>query len=211
MKKIRKYKIINLMSVVLTIVLAGSAFQYLDSPLHRFLGVALLDLGGGPGTYAIHFCLENPRLQADVYDLPTTRPFAEKTIQEFDLSDRINFVDGNYLEDPISGSYDVAWLSQILHAEGPADCRSIIQKAVGALEPNGLIIIHEFILNNTMDGPLFPALFSLNMLLGTESGQSYSERQLTDMLADAGVNNIRRIPIESPNDSGLLVGNSGMA
>ena len=36
----------------------------------------LLDLGGGPGTYAIHFCLNNPQLKATVYDLPTTRPFA---------------------------------------------------------------------------------------------------------------------------------------
>jgi len=166
----------------------------------------LLDLGGGPGTYAIHFCLNNPRLRAVVYDLPTTRPFAEKTIKQFDLSDRINFVDGNYLDDPIEGQYDVAWLSHILHGEGPEECRVIIQKAIDALEPQGTIIIHEFILNNSMDGPLFPALFSLNMLLGTDSGQSYSEQQLTDMLLAAGVKNIRRIPLNSPNDSGLLVG-----
>jgi len=46
----------------------------------------------------------------------------------------------------------------------------------------------------------------LNMLLGTDSGQSYSEQQLTDMLLAAGVNNIRRISLKSPNDSGLLVG-----
>ena len=32
----------------------------------------LLDLGGGPGTYAIHFCLANPHLRATVHDLPTT-------------------------------------------------------------------------------------------------------------------------------------------
>jgi len=38
----------------------------------------LLDLGGGPGTYAIHFCLGNPDLKATVADLTTTRPFAEK-------------------------------------------------------------------------------------------------------------------------------------
>jgi hypothetical protein len=82
----------------------------------------------------------------------------------------------------------------------------IIQKAVDALEPNGTIVIHEFILNNSMDGPLFPALFSLNMLLGTESGQSYSEQQLTDMMRAAGIKNIHRIPISSPNDSGLLMG-----
>ena len=37
----------------------------------------LLDLGGGPGTYAIHFCLKNPQLRATVFDLPTTRPLVE--------------------------------------------------------------------------------------------------------------------------------------
>jgi len=69
-----------------------------------------------------------------------------------------------------------------------------------------MIIIHDFILNNSLDGPLFPALFSLNMLLGTESGQSYSEEQIIDMLAAAGAGDIRRIAIQSPNDSGILVG-----
>ena len=166
----------------------------------------LLDLGGGPGTYAIHFCLNNENLRATVCDLPTTRPFAERTIQQFNLTDRIKFMDGNYLEDPVEGRYDVAWLSHILHGEGPEDCRMIIQKAVDALEPGGMIIIHDFILNNSMDGPLFPALFSLNMLIGTESGQSYSEEQIMDMLAAAGARDIRRIAINTPNDSGIIVG-----
>ena len=166
----------------------------------------LLDLGGGPGTYAIQFCLNNPQLKATVYDLPTTRPFAEKTIKQFKLTDRIQFADGNYLKDPIKGCYDAIWLSHILHGEGPDDCRMIIQKAFGALEPGGIIIIHDFILNNSMDGPLFPALFSLNMLLGTESGQSYSEGQIVGMLTAVGVKDIRRIAVQSPNDSGIVIG-----
>ncbi len=90
----------------------------------------LLDLGGGPGTYAIHFCLNNPKLKATVYDLPTTRPFAEKTIKQFELTDRIQFAEGNYLNDVIERRYDAIWLSHILHGEGPDDCRMIIQKAV---------------------------------------------------------------------------------
>ncbi|MGD8448915.1 MAG: methyltransferase [Desulfobacterales bacterium] len=166
----------------------------------------LLDLGGGPGTYAIHFCMSNPRLKATVYDLPTTRPFAERTIAKFNLQDRIDFKPVDYLEDEIEGIYDVTWLSHILHGEGPEDCRKIIGKAVSALEPGGMILIHDFILNNSMDGPLFPALFSLNMLLGTPSGRSYSEKQIKDMLSDAGVREIRRIYFESPNDSGIITG-----
>ncbi len=166
----------------------------------------LLDLGAGPGTYAIHFCSENPGLKATVYDLPTTRPFALKTIESFGLTDRIDFVEGDFVERSIEGSYDVVWLSHILHAEGPEDCRRIIGKAVSALEPGGMIIVHDFILDDTMDGPLFPALFSLNMLLGTENGQSYSEEQIRDMLAGAGVKEIQRISIETSNDSGIITG-----
>jgi len=166
----------------------------------------LLDLGGGPGTYAIHFCLNNPQLNATVYDLPTTRPYAIKTIEKFGLTGRIDFVAGDYLSGDISGSYDVAWLSQILHAEGPRDCQKIIEKAVSVLQPGGMIIVHEFILDNTMDGPLFPALFSLNMLLGTTNGRSYSEREIMELLARAGVKEIKRIPLQSPGGSGIMIG-----
>jgi SAM-dependent methyltransferase len=166
----------------------------------------LLDLGGGPGTYAIHFCLHNPELKAKVYDLPTTRPFAEKTIERFGLTGRVAFEDCNYLTDSIDETFDAVWLSHILHGEGPEACRMIIRKAVSSVKPGGRIIIHDFILNNTMDGPLFPALFSLNMLVGTKHGRSYSEEQIREMLSSAGVTEIERIPLETANDSGIIAG-----
>lgn len=166
----------------------------------------LLDLGGGPGTYAIHFCLKNPNLEAVVLDLATTRPFAEETIGRFGLHDRITFLDGDYLEDEIPGQYDAVWMSHILHAEGPETCRAILRKAVGSLDKGGAVLIHDFLLDDTMDGPLFPALFSLNMLLGTAEGQAYSDAQIRNMMSEAGVSRISRIPLASPNDSGILSG-----
>ncbi len=166
----------------------------------------LLDLGGGPGTYAIHFCVENPSLKATIYDLSTTRPFAERTIGKFNLSDRIDFLPGDYLKDDIKGRYDAVWLSHVLHGEGPGDCQKILWKTVSAMEPGGLIMIHDFVLNDTMDSPLFPALFSLNMLLGTPYGQAYSEKQIMEMLAEAGAKEIQRIPFQGPNDSGIVTG-----
>jgi predicted O-methyltransferase YrrM len=166
----------------------------------------LLDLGGGPGTYAIHFCLKNPQLRATVLDLPTTEPFALKTIDKFGLKDRVGFLPGDYLEEDIRGEYDVAWLSHILHGEGPEACQMIVDKAVSALEPGGMVFIHEFILNNSEDGPLFPALFSLNMLLGTPEGQSYSEEHLRQMFTRAGAKETQRIPFQGPNDSGIILG-----
>ncbi len=166
----------------------------------------LLDLGGGPGTYAIHFCLHNPELAAVVYDLPSTRRFAEQTIARFGLSARISFEAGDFDSDGIRGSFDVAWLSHILHSSGPDGCAAVLKKAVAALEPGGTIMVQEFILDDSMDGPLFPALFSLNMLLGTPGGQAYSQAQLFEMLAAAGVGDLRRLPLELPSGAGVIAG-----
>lgn len=166
----------------------------------------LLDLGGGPGTYALHFCRHYPQLTAEIFDLATTRPYAEQTIARFGLSGRVSFQSGDYLRDPVAGRFDVAWLSHILHGEGPSGCRTILERAVGALAPGGMIVVQEFILDDGKPGPLFPALFSLNMLLVTEQGQAYRESELRSLLTAAGVRDIRRLQHGLPAPTGLLVG-----
>lgn len=166
----------------------------------------LLDLGGGPGTYAIHFCLANPQLSAQIYDLPTTRQFAEATVERFTLSERVHFTPGDYLEDPVPTGFDAAWLSHVLHADGPESCKILLRKAVAALNPGGMLLIQEFIMNDEKNGPLFPALFSLNMLIGTEKGQSYSQKELTAMMKDAGLSDISRLDIDLPNGAGIMLG-----
>ncbi len=186
----------------LAMAIAPQATKEIDLPGRK----SLLDLGGGPGTWAIHFCLNNPGLRATVYDLPATRPFAEKIIARFGVSNRVQFQEGDYLEDEIEDSYDVAWLSHILHGESPKDCQLIIEKAVATLKPGGLIMIHDFILNNDLAGPLYPALFSLNMLTGTTEGRSYSEEQIMDMLAKAGAKDLSRHPFRGPYDSRIILG-----
>jgi len=167
----------------------------------------LLDLGGGPGTYAIHFCLHNPDLSAVIYDLPTTRRFAEAMILRFGLTNRISFSEGDIISDDIGSGYDVAWISQLLHSEGPQGAGIILEKAVRSLSPGGLVIVQEFILDDNRTAPPFPALFSLNMLVGTSQGQSYSQGELTDMMARAGIRNIARHPLALPNGAGIMTGN----
>lgn len=166
----------------------------------------LLDLGGGPGTYSMAFCRENADLRATIFDRPSTEPYAHKTISRSSIADRISFVGGDFTTDLLPGPFDVAWLSQILHSSGPKTCREILKKTVLALEPGGLIMIHEFFLNDTMAGPLFPALFSLNMLLNNGVGRSYSATEITNMLIETGVSDIHRLSYQGPNDSFILCG-----
>ena len=171
--------------------------------------VRLLDLGGGPGTWAIHFCRRNPGLTATVFDLPTTRPFAEKTIAEYGLSDRINFEPGDFHTLEPAADYDMVWMSQILHGENPADCEKIVARAARALVPGGMLAVHEFILDDPRDAPLLPALFSLNMLAVTPAGQAYSEAELKEMLKNAGLVDISRTSYRGPTESGVVLGYKG--
>ncbi len=166
----------------------------------------LLDLAGGPGTYAIHFCKKYPQLEAIVFDLPTTRPFAEATIARFGLNDRIRFLAGDLLEDPIGSGFDVVWISHLLHSMEPQTCQAIINKATAALTGGGQILIQEFIVRDDRTGPLHSVLFSLNMLLGTKGGQAYSQGDLATMLNQAGLGDIQRLPIALPNGAGIMCG-----
>jgi hypothetical protein len=150
--------------------------------------------------------MHNPGMTAVVYDLPTTRPFAEATIGKFGLSDHITFEDGDFIAHGINGIFDVAWLSHILHGEGADGCATMLQKASSALEPGGILLVQEFILDDDRKGPLFPALFSLNMLVGTPDGQAYTQGEIMDMLANAGLTDIERLPIDLPNGAGIISG-----
>jgi ubiquinone/menaquinone biosynthesis C-methylase UbiE len=167
----------------------------------------LLDLGGGPGTYAIHFCLANPGLEAVIFDRVTTEPFAMETVGRFGLADRIAFSGGDFNEDPLpAGPFDVAWLSHILHSNGPEQCREIIRNTVGVMESGGLILVHDFILDDTRDSPEFAALFALNMLMNNPEGRTYSGEEIAGMLEEAGVGTIARHPFRGPNDSSIMYG-----
>lgn len=164
----------------------------------------LLDLGGGPATYAVRFCQHNAQLRATVFDLPTTEPIAAKMIAAHGLADRIAFVGGNFMQDALPTGCDVVWISQILHAFGPDECRVLLAHVMEYAAPGAVILIQEFMVDDSRNGPEFPALFGLNMLVGTAHGQSYTRAELAAMLADVGAINITCPELHLPQNCGIL-------
>jgi SAM-dependent methyltransferase len=165
----------------------------------------MLDLGGGPGTWSIHFCRHNPGLHSTILDLPASRELAEKAIADADMTRRIDFTGGDFNHAELSDDYDLIWMSHILHGESESNCQALVAKAAAALKPQGLLIIHEFILDDHGSGPVYPALFALNMLLGTEDGATYSEAELKGMMATAGLDRIERLALPPQSRSGVLI------
>lgn len=146
----------------------------------------LLDLGGGPGSYSILLCERHEQLKAVVFDLPPVVAIAEEIIASHGLAERVSVQGGDYLADSIGEGYDVVLLSNMLHQESPEACKQLLRKAHDAMAPEGLLVIQAMFLNKEKDGPTWPTLQSLLLLLVYNGGRAYSLDETLAMLPEAG-------------------------
>ena len=152
----------------------------------------LLDLGGGPGTYAMAFLAKNPALRATVCDRPAALDVAKEIASTHKAGARLSLMPLDFLAEPIPGTYDVIWYSNVLHIYSPKDNQALFLRALAALNPGGRLLIQDAFLHDR-EG-LFPeeaSLFAVSMLLFTERGDTYKAAETRTWLTDAGFERIK--------------------
>jgi SAM-dependent methyltransferase len=157
----------------------------------------LLDLGGGPGTYAMAFLARNPQLRATVCDREAALDVAKEIAATHGAGRRLSYLPLDFTKGPIPGTYDVIWYSNVLHIYSPEDNQAIFRRALNALTPGGRFIIQDAFLHDR-EG-LYPAeasLFAVSMLLFTESGNTYSVVETTRWLKDAGFGRVKLLRVK---------------
>jgi SAM-dependent methyltransferase len=156
-----------------------------------------LDIGGGSGAYSMEFVSKNPAIEATVFDLPIVIPITKKFIEKEGFSDKIKTHSGDYTTDDLPKKFDLAFLSAIIHSNSLETNQDLIKKCYDSLNKNGKIVIQDWIMNDDRTQPVSGAVFAINMLVGTESGDCYTEQEVTEMLNVAGFKNILRIEFET--------------
>ena len=147
-----------------------------------------LDLGGGPGTYSIE--LARRKIDVTLFDLPEAITIAKELVSEQGIKN-INFAAGDFHTDDIGSGYDLVFISQIVHSLSIEEAQALIEKSRDALGPKGRIVIHEFLLEKDRAHPVPAALFSVNMLVNTAAGRSYTIQEMKGWLAKAGFKAVR--------------------
>jgi len=147
----------------------------------------LFDVGGGAGTYSIILCEHNPQLRATVFDLPETMPITKKLIEEFGMSERISTRAGDWNRDDFGKGNDVVLMSNILHGSG-SQAKMKLRKAFNSMNHAGLLIVRDFIIDESKTGPLSAVLFDL--MVG-----AYSIEEMIDLIEDAGFVDVRELQI----------------
>jgi ubiquinone/menaquinone biosynthesis C-methylase UbiE len=147
----------------------------------------LLDVGGGPGTYAAAFLEAHPSLrEVRLFDLPGALEVGREKLAERQLLDRVRLVSGDFHRNELGSGVDAVWISQVLHSQSEEGCRMLIEKAWRALNPGGVLMIHEFLLDEAKTSPLTAALFAVHMLVMTEAGRAYSGPEIAGWMAEQG-------------------------
>ncbi len=164
----------------------------------------ILDLGGGSGAYSIAFAKACPDVQCEILDIPEVVPLAAEYVRQAGLLAQVSLRAGDMLHDDFGSGYDLVMLNAICHMFSEEQNRDIFRRAHQALAPNGRLVVQDFILNPDKTAPQQAALFSLNMLVGTDAGASYSELEYTRWMKDAGFTEVGRINLPGPSD--LMVG-----
>ncbi|HLA39474.1 MAG TPA: methyltransferase [Candidatus Glassbacteria bacterium] len=165
----------------------------------------LLDVGGGPGTYAIEFCRLKPELTATIFDLPQViEGITAGQVKDAGLSDRINCVGGDYLKDELPAGFDLVLVSNIIHSLGERDNRLLFERCRKAILPGGRIVVKDFLLDDSRVTPGFASMFAVNMLTGTERGNCYTAEEVKRWLEETGFGGITYLQ-SGPRDR-LLIG-----
>ncbi|MBK9096571.1 MAG: methyltransferase [bacterium] len=152
----------------------------------------MLDVGGGSAAFSIEIVKKNPSINAFVLDLPYVIPLTKRYVSEAGLSEKFSFIEGDYLTKNFEGSYDLILLSAIVHINSYDQNKMLIKKCADVLNKNGMIVINDFIMNDDRTQPYHGALFALNMLVATENGDTYTEKEFREWFESAGLSNIER-------------------
>ena len=158
---------------------------------------SILDIGGGSGAYSMEFASRKPSIDATVFDLPNVVPITKVFLEKEGFSDKVKTYAGDYTTDDLPGGFDMVFLSAIIHSNSLEVNADLIKKCFGSLNKNGRIVIQDWIMNNDRTQPTPGAVFAINMLVGTESGDCYTEQEVTEMLSAAGFKDISRTEFET--------------
>jgi predicted O-methyltransferase YrrM len=167
---------------------------------------AMLDVGGGPGTYSVLLTERFPGLKSEVLELPGVAAVARELVAAAGASERVSLRDGDYHRSDFGAGKDVVLMSGMFHRESAATCRSLIARGAACLEPGGLLVVSDVFTDEGGTQPAFATMFGLNMMLTAPDGGVHADADVMRWMADAGLRELRMLPLPPPMPHRVVMG-----
>jgi ubiquinone/menaquinone biosynthesis C-methylase UbiE len=152
----------------------------------------VLDVGGGSGVFSMAFVRARKGITAVIFDLPNVISLTKRYIDAENLGSLISVTGGDYTIDPLVNGFDLVFMSAIIHSNSPEINKQLFRKAFEALNPDGRLVVLDYIMNDDRTSPAAGAYFSINMLVGTRDGDTFTESEVCNWMEDAGFKKISK-------------------
>lgn len=181
------------------------AFEVVDQVVRgRDLASAkrMLETGENPAAYAIELAKQNDKLTCIVMDTEAGLKVTDDYIAQFGMGERVMGQVGNYDDAAFGKNYDVMVAAFALHGKDPAATKNIIVKAEDALNTNGWLVIHDYLLTEDGTSPSAALTFALNLYLCGEGAKVFTVPEVSVWLKEAGFQNVTKQQL--PDSSYLI-------
>jgi len=164
----------------------------------------VLDISAGHGLYGLMVAKANPSAQIYAADWANVLEVARENAAKFAVTDRFHTIPGSAFDSDLGSGYDVVLVPNFLHHFDPPTCVRLLRKVRGAMKPGATLAIVEFVPNEDRISPPMAAGFSIQMLGGTDAGDAYTFRELSEMATEAGFGESQQQPL-APTPQTLIL------
>lgn len=161
----------------------------------------ILDLGGGPGQYAKAFAKSCDRVT--LFDLPEVIDTVAETFGLSEIPD-LTLQKGDMSQTLPEEPFDLVFLGNVCHMFSPQENADLFKRIASILRPGGVLGVLEFVRGFSNWAPLF----AVNMLVNTESGNTYAFVEYWEWLEKAGFKEIE-IQAAGPDSQIILAVKTG--
>lgn len=154
----------------------------------------VLDLGAGGAPWSIAILNGCPGGTAVINDLHGVIDVAERKIAEHGVADRCELRPGDFHTIDIEpASYDIVVLGHICRTEGADGAQSLIRRAFEALKPEGRLLLADYFPDMERKFNPHAVIMGTTMMASTAKGFTFTHKQFSEWLAEAGFKGIRLI------------------
>jgi hypothetical protein len=155
---------------------------------YNFSGIShLMDVGGGSGELLGAIAQQNRKLRGTVFDLPRCAEAASRHLGQIGISDRVEFVAGDFFNS-VPAIADAIILKSVIHDWNDARSISILRNCREALPSNGKLLLAERLMPEhptATDEDKAHAMSDLNMMRGP-GGCERTKGQYRELLEQSG-------------------------
>jgi hypothetical protein len=144
-----------------------------------------VDIGTAEGNVPVQVASAHPHLTGGGFDLPALSPIFKQYVGSAGLTERLHFYPGDFFVDPLP-SADVLIIGHILNDWDLEQKRALLAKAYAALPEGGRLVVYDIIIDDDRRQNAFALLVSLNMLIETRGGFTYTGADCAAWMREVG-------------------------